>query len=167
MLKAFLHRRTIVAAAMLGVMAALAIPFAAAGSPHFIGTPSCTKNADFSLTCSGKAAGLGNSPTGAFLTSRDVSGTIQCQNNGGNFPPPKGFDFGPLTGPTQNITVHNGQITFSPSIGPPPLPSASDFCPNGKTWRVVILSLTYNGVVLHIQQNGADLLTFDFGSIDP
>jgi hypothetical protein len=32
---------------------------------------------------------------------------------------------------------------------------------------VVILSLTYNGVVLHIQQNGADLLTFDFGNIDP
>ena len=167
MLKPFLQRRTILAAAMLGVMAALAIPIAAAGSPHFIGTPSCTKNADFSLTCSGKAAGLGNSPTGAFLTSSDVSGTIQCQNNGGNFPPPKQFDFGPLTGPTQPITVHNGQITFSPSIGPPPLPSASDFCPSGKTWRVVILSLTYNGVVLHIQQNGADLLTYDFGNIDP
>jgi hypothetical protein len=165
--KGFLKRRSIAFAAVLGVVAALAIPMAFADSPHFIGTPTCTKNADFSLTCSGKAAGLGNSPTGAFLTSSDVSGTIQCQNNGGNFPPPKGFDFGPLTGQTQNITPHNGVIKFSPTIGPPPLPNARDFCPNGKTWRVVIITLTYNDVVLHIQQGGVDLLTFDFGNIDP
>lgn len=165
--KGFLKRRSLVVAALFGVVAALALPVAFADSPHFIGTPSCTKNADFSLTCSGKASGLGNSPSGAFLTSSDVSGTIQCQNNGGNFPPPKAFDFGPLTGQTENITPHNGQITFSPTIGPPPLPSAKDFCPNGKTWRVVIITLTYNNVVLHIQQNGVDLLTFDFGNIDP
>lgn len=165
--KRLLKRRWVAAAAALGVVAALAIPMALATSPHFIGTPTCTKNADYSLTCSGKAAGLGNSPTGAFLTSSDVSGTLQCQNNGGNFPPPKAYDFGPLTGQTQNIIPHNGQITFSPSIGPPPLPTARDFCPSGKTWRVVITSLTYNNVELHIQQGGTDLLTYDFGNIDP
>jgi len=167
MLRGFLHQRWVAPAALLGVVAALAIPMAFADSPHFIGTPTCTKSADFSLTCSGKASGLGNSPSAAFLTSSDVSGSLQCQNNGGNFPAPKQFDFGPLTGQTQSITPHNGQITFSPTIGPPPLPSAKDFCPNGKTWRLVVLSLTYDNVVLHIQQGGVDLLTWDFGNVDP
>jgi hypothetical protein len=153
---------------LVTLVAGLAFASAAfADSPHFIGTPTCTKNANFSLTCSGKAVGLGNSPTAAFLTSSNVSGNLQCQNNGGNFPPPKAYDFGPLTGPSQNITPHNGTIRFSPTIGPPPLPSAGDFCPSGKTWRVVIITLTYEDVVLHIQQNGVDLLSYDFGDIDP
>lgn len=154
----------VLSVALVGALTLTVAAFAA--SPHFIGTPSCTKNADFSLTCSGKATGLGNSPSGAFLTASDVSGNLQCQNNGGNFPPPKAFNFGPLTGPTQNITPHNGQITFSPTLGPPPLPTARDICPSAK-WRVVVISLTYSNVVLHIQQGSTDLLTFNFGNIDP
>jgi hypothetical protein len=161
-------RRLLFVGALVMAVGALAVPAALADSPHFIGTPSCTKNADFSLTCSGKASGLGSTPISAYVTSTNVSGNIQCQNNGGNFPAPKNYDFGPLTGPTTNITPHNGQITFSVSVGPPTLPSASDLCPNGKKWTVVILSLTYKNVQLFLDDtSGNHLLQYNFGDIDP
>jgi hypothetical protein len=60
---------------------------AQAQSPHFVGTPTCTKSLSSGLTCSGKAAGLGNGPTAAFLTADKVSATYNCQNHGGNIAP--------------------------------------------------------------------------------
>src|SRR5215831_18609421 len=39
------------------------------------------------LTCSGKAAGLGNGPTAAFLTAGSVSATYVCHNHGGQVAP--------------------------------------------------------------------------------
>ncbi|HET7389178.1 MAG TPA: hypothetical protein VFJ51_00020 [Nitrososphaeraceae archaeon] len=74
--------------------------------------------------------------------------------------------FGPLQGQTTLITPRNGQITASASIGPPPLPSSAQVCPN-PNWSISILRLTYDNVVLHIQQNGLDILTFNFGNVDP
>ena len=139
---------------------------AAAASPHFIGTPQIVKNPNFSLTANFKAAGLGNLPTGAFLTSSGGTADLQCVNPGGNNPPPKRVDFGPLQGQTTFIQPRNGQITASASIGPPPLPSAFQICPN-PNWSVQLVSLTYENVVLHIQQNGVDILTFNFGNVDP
>jgi len=69
-----LKKRYVLAAALIGAVAALsAVAFA--DSAHFIGTPTCTKSADTGLTCSGKAAGLGNGPTVAFLTADSVSAT--------------------------------------------------------------------------------------------
>jgi len=39
--------------------------------------------------------------------------------------------------------------------------------PNGN-WSVRLTSLTYNDVSLHIQQpEGVEILTFNFGTIDP
>jgi hypothetical protein len=137
-----------------------------AASPHFIKTPKITKNADFSLTATFTAAGLANLPTGAFLTSSGGTADLQCVNPGGNNPPPKRVDFGPLQGQTTDIPVHNGNIKGSATIGPPSLPSAAQICPN-KNWDINILSLTYFNVVLHIQQQGTDLLTFNFGNVDP
>jgi hypothetical protein len=160
---------------MLGSMVASAVIFAAlafapaasAQSPHFVGTPTCTKSASGVLTCSGKAAGLGNGPTQAFLTASSVSATYECVNKGGNVAPGQPVVLQNVTGPTQNITPRNGQITFSPSLSPPPTPSASQTCPNGN-WTVRRTSLTYTNVVLHIQQPpGTDVLTFSFGTIDP
>jgi hypothetical protein len=59
------------------------------------------------------------------------------------------------------------QITFAPNIPVPTPPSAAADCPNGN-WTVVLTSLTYTNVVLHIQQPpGTDVLTSDFGTIDP
>jgi hypothetical protein len=139
---------------------------AAAASPHFIGTPTITKNPDFSLTAKFKAAGLGNVVTDIFLTSSGGTADLQCVNPGGNNPPPKQVDFGPLQGQTVTVTPRNGQVTASPTIGPPPLPGPSEICPN-PNWSVQINSLTYENVVLHIQQGGVDILTFNFGDVDP
>jgi hypothetical protein len=140
---------------------------AQAQSPHFIGTPTCTKSLSSGLTCSGKAAGLGNGPTAAFLTASSVTATYVCHNKGGNVAPGQPVVTQGVTGPTQTITPHNGQITFSPNIPPPTPPSPAVECPNGN-WTVVLTSLTYSDVVLHIQQPpGTDVLTFSFGTIDP
>jgi hypothetical protein len=40
-------------------------------------------------------------------------------------------------------------------------------CPNGN-WNVILTSLTYTNVVLHIQQPpGTEVLTDNLGTIDP
>jgi hypothetical protein len=140
-------------------------PAAFADSPHFIGTPTCTKSLSTGLTCKGKAAGLGNGPSAAFLTAESVEATYVCVNHGGNVAPGQPIVTQEVIGPTQTITPHNGQITFSPTIPPPAPPSAKTECPNGN-WTVRLTSLTYTNVVLHIQQPpGTDILTFSFGTI--
>jgi hypothetical protein len=159
--------RFILPSAVAVIAAAVFAAVAVAQSPHFIGTPSCTKSVSTGLTCSGKAAGLGNGPTAAFLTASSVTATYECVNKGGNVAPGQPVVTQNVTGPTQTITPHNGQITFSPNIPPPPTPSAASDCPNGN-WTVRLTSLTYTDVVLHIQQPpGTDVLTFSFGTIDP
>lgn len=161
-----LKKRYVLVAALVGAIAAIsAIAFAE--SPHFIGTPTCTKSLTSGLTCSGKAAGLGNGPTAAFLTADKVTANYVCKNHGGNIAPGQPVVTQDVTGPTQTITPHNGQITFSPNIPPPTPPSSAVECPNGN-WAVVLTSLSYTNVVLHIQQPpGTDVLTFNFGNIDP
>lgn len=151
------------------VFAALALmssPIVMAASPHFIGTPTTTKNPNGSLTATFKAAGLGNVITEIFLSSSGGTATLQCVNPGGNSPPPKQVSFGPLQGQVVTVTPRNGQVTASPSIGPPPLPGASEICPN-PNWSVQLVSITYFNVVLHIQQGGVDVLAFSFGNVDP
>jgi hypothetical protein len=140
---------------------------ALAQSPHFVGTPTCTKSTSTGLTCSGKAAGLGNGPTAAFLTASSVTANYECVNHGGNVAPGQPAVTQNVTGPTQTITPHNGQITFSPTIPPPTPPSAATECPSAN-WTVRLTSLTYTGVVLHIQQPpGTNVLTDNLGTIDP
>jgi hypothetical protein len=151
------------ALAATGLLASTAF----AQSPHFIGTPSCTKSVTSGLTCSGKAAGLGNEPAFVFLTASSVTATYECVNKGGNVAPGQPVVTQNVEGPTQVITPHNGQVTFSATLPAPTPPSAATECPNGN-WRVRLTSLTYNDVVLHIQQpEGVEILTFDFGTIDP
>lgn len=161
-----LKARYAVVAAIVGAVAAMS-SFAFADNAHFIGTPTCSKSNSGVLTCSGKAAGLGNGLTEAFLTASSVTATYECVNHGGNVAPGQPVVEQDVTGPSQTITPHNGQITFSPSLSPPATPSARSECPNGN-WTVRRTSLTYNDVVLHIQQPpGTDVLTYSFGTIDP
>jgi hypothetical protein len=161
-----LKARYVAIAATIGAITALST-VAFAESAHFIGTPTCSKSNSGVLTCSGKAAGLGNGPTAAFLTASSVVATYECVNHGGNVAPGQPTVLQNVTGPTQTINPRNGQITFSPSLSPPANPSASTTCPNGN-WTVRRTSLTYNDVVLHIQQPpGTDVLTKSFGDIDP
>jgi hypothetical protein len=150
------------------ILVITAAPVALAASPHFIGTPTVSKSSSGALTVSFKAAGLANVATGAFLTASEVSANLQCVNPGGNNPPPKTATFGPQTGPTTQITPRNGQITGSATLQPPSqaqLQAAAD-CPN-PNWTVKTLSITYTDVVLHIQQNQQDILTFNAGTVDP
>jgi hypothetical protein len=164
MLRRFLFLLTVPAMLLGSVLFATA---AQAQSPHFVGTTSCTKSVSTGLTCSGKAAGLANGPTAAFLTASSVTANYVCTNKGGNVAPGQPVVTQNVTGPTQNITPRNGQITFSVTIPPPTPPSAATECPNGN-WTVVLTSLTYNDVVLHIQQPpGTDVLTDSLGTIDP
>jgi hypothetical protein len=164
MLRRFLFLLTVPAMLLGSVLFATA---AQAQSPHFVGTPTCTKSLSSGLTCSGKAAGLGNGPTAAFLTAGSITANYVCQNKGGNVAPGQPVVTQNVTGPTQNITPRNGQITFSPTIPPPTPPSAATECPNGN-WKVVLTSLTYTDVTLHIQQPpGTDVLTDNLGTIDP
>jgi hypothetical protein len=164
MLRRFLFLLTVPAMLLGSVLFATA---AQAQSPHFVGTPSCTKSLSTGLTCSGKAAGLANGPTAAFLTAGSVTANYVCTNKGGNVAPGQPVVTQAVTGPSQNITPRNGQITFSPTIPPPTPPSAATECPNGN-WTVVLTSLTYTDVVLHIQQPpGTDVLTDNLGTIDP
>jgi hypothetical protein len=115
---------TITSTVLLAFVVIAAAPSPAlAASPHFIGTPTITKNPNFSLTTTFKAAGLGNVVSAAFLTASGGTALLQCVNPGGNNPPPKQVAFGPLQGQITFIPPSNGQITASASIGPPPLPS--------------------------------------------
>jgi hypothetical protein len=157
-------RLSIVAAAAIAICYGLAIAPAYADSPHFIGDPSCTISTTTGLTCSGKAAGLGNGPVVAFLTADSVNATYVCHNKGGNVAPGQPIVSQNVEGPSQNITPHNGSITFAPTIPPPPKPSSATDCPNGN-WSVVLTALSYTNVVLHIQIGGVDVLTFSFGNI--
>jgi hypothetical protein len=150
----------------LAVSVSLAI--GSGGNPHFIGTPTCAKNSKtFVLTCSGKAAGLDEAITMAFLTASSVTERVVCVNHGGNIAPGQGTSQTSVQGPTQIILPHNGQITFSVQLNPPPKPTPAQAGCQNSNWTVMVLSVTYTNVVLHIQQNGVDALTFSFGTIDP
>ncbi|MFF4349391.1 hypothetical protein [Streptomyces sp. NPDC001530] len=160
-------RRVLAAAVMTLVATATGVSTATAQSPHFIGDVTCTKSLTTGLQCSGKAAGLGNDPTQAFLTAGSVEAEYVCVNRGGNIAPGQGTEFQNVQGPTQDIDPRNGQITFrNVTIPPPETPSAREVCPNGN-WRVELLHLTFRDVVLHIQQGDEDLLTRRFALIDP
>jgi hypothetical protein len=153
---------------VLVILAAGAVaPTAFADSAHFIGTPSCTKSLSSGLTCKGKAAGLGNGPTFASLTAEEVKAEYVCENKGGNVAPGQPVVLQNVSGPTQEITPRNGQITFSPNIPVPPKPSAAVDCPNGN-WKVKLTSLTYVNVVLTVEQPATGtVLTDKLGTIDP
>ena len=84
MLRRILFLFTVPAILLASILTATA---AQAQSPHFVGTPSCTKPVSSGLTCSGKAAGQGNGPTAAFLAAGSVSATYVCHNHGGQVAP--------------------------------------------------------------------------------
>jgi hypothetical protein len=149
----------LVAAAVVGIFAAVA----SADNPKFLTGPNYTATTS-AFTASGKATGLGNSPVLAFLTADSVDVNFQCQNHGQNFAPGHPATATNVTGSPQNFSPHNGNIVFSVSLPAPVPPSAADVCPS-KQWTVVVSSVSYNGVVLHIQSQadpGVDLLAYAF-----
>jgi hypothetical protein len=158
--------RRFAAVLVAGILAsAVGAQVASAESAHFVGSFSISKSLTSGLSVSGKAAGLGNGPTNAFLTADSVSATYECVNHGGNVAPGQPIVNQNVTGPVQTITPHNGQITFTVTIPPPATPSSATTCPNGN-WKVRITSLTYTNVVLHVVNESTNL-TANLGTIDP
>lgn len=142
---------------------------AAAQNPHFIGTPTITKSISgttATLTTSGKVAGLGSEPTQFTLTTSSITAETACTNKGGNNPPGQTATFGPTTGQTTNITPRNGQITFNNAAPLSITVTAQQAgCPDGM--KPSITSATFSDVTLHLVQNGQEVLTFNFGTVDP
>jgi hypothetical protein len=139
----------------------------AAASPHFTGTLAIGKNTNYSLTAMFTAVGVPYLPVKVFLTSSGGEVGLRCFNPSENDPLPKKVTFKPLQSQQAFLQPNNGQIKANSTIGPPPLPT-NEIC-LGKNWDVKIAyTLTYFDVVLHIQQqNGQDILAFNYGNIDP
>lgn len=153
-------------AAMLASTTATA---AFAGSAHFIGTPTINRaisGTTATVTTSGKVAGLGSAPTQVFLTTSGVTAKTVCTNGGGNNPPGQDATFGPTQGKITTIQPRNGQVTFN-NAGPLSITVTAEQagCPGKMTPSIT--SATFSDVVLHIVQNGQEVLTFNFGDVDP
>ncbi|MDX2679377.1 hypothetical protein [Streptomyces soliscabiei] len=163
-------RRVIKVLMMTLLALGIGVTPALAQNEHFVGEPTCTKSLSgnqATITCTGKVAGLGRGPASVFLSADSVRARYVCVNRGGNTAPGHPAFFGPLEGTSQTITPRAGQITFRATLQSPPNPPSSQVCPNGN-WRVVLASATFVNVVLHVQQPvGTDVLTWNFGDIDP
>ncbi|WP_329385326.1 hypothetical protein OG625_25275 [Streptomyces sp. NBC_01351] len=158
-------RRVLATALLTLVASAAGTVTATAQGEHFIGAITCTKSLSSGLTCAGKAAGLGNRATSAFLSAESVQAEYICVNRGGNTAPGQGTEFNVVVGPSRNFNPRNGQITFTNVNLPiPDAPSSRDVCPNGN-WTVNLTRVFYEDVVLHIQQNGTDILFKELGDI--
>ena len=112
-------RRFILLSVLALVAAALAVPVAWAGSPHFVGTPTVTRDGD-ALTVSGKVAGLGDETQINVAVTADVA----CINPGNNQPKAenKGATIAEGTFPVQNgkaLFSVTGTGTTSPDCSPP------------------------------------------------
>ncbi len=166
-----MKRKWIVSALPLLALVALVTPVVAgSANPHFIGSPVIAKSLTTGLSVTWKVAGLGSFTSAAFLTASSVVANYDCVNHGGNIAPGQPVVTQNVVGPTTTIPPSNGQITFTVGIPVPPSPSAGIVCPShtGSTeWTVMLTSLTYNDVIVHIQQGGVDVLTASLGNIDP
>ena len=153
---------------MFAVMGLTASAAGAAARPHTIGQPTVDIDSSGNLSVQWKVAGLGNFTSAAFLTADRVEATYGCDNpgvggDGIQIPPGQPIVLDDVVGPTTTIPPSNGNITFTVGIPAPPAPSATDFCP-GSNWSLVLVSITYVNVVLHIQQGGVDVLTVPLGT---
>jgi hypothetical protein len=111
-------RRFMLATLLTLVAAAVAVP-AWAGSPHFVGSPTITRDGD-ALTVSGKVAGLGDETQINVAVTADVA----CVNPGNNEPKAENKDATIAEGqfPVQNGKAQfsvTGTGTTSPDCSPP------------------------------------------------
>jgi hypothetical protein len=113
-------RRLLVLAVLALAAAAVAVPAAWAGSPHFINSAFSVTRSDDTLTVSGKEAGLGDEAQ----IHVELSATALCINGGGNHP--KAVNKADVTS-AGDFPVQNGKAewtlsvtaTFQPECAPP------------------------------------------------
>lgn len=112
-------RRALLVTVLALATTALAVPAAWAGSPHFVGTPTITRDGD-AITVSGKVAGLGDETQIHVVVTADVA----CVNPGSQKPKAenKGATIAEGDFPVQNgkaIFSATGTGTTSPDCSPP------------------------------------------------
>src|SRR5438132_5390266 len=159
-----LKKRSIVTAAVLGVVAALLVAVATASTTTFnaanapngthvqTGTPSCSVGSNNLVTCSSyELAGVANvNATGSLDAT--YTATVQSRNHGGQIVEVKS-QAESASAPTGSLSHENGRVTV-PSLNSGPVPSAGDFeamatCPNGnwtkelESGTVTLQSFTY------------------------
>jgi hypothetical protein len=140
-----MRRRLLILALAIGLVA---VPVAIASGAHFIASAtSCTKTDSLTLTCSFKEAGLSSGSVENITLSATVSGTISCQNGGGNFPTAK-LNQQPVSNTGTFTASKNGNIVGSLSVSP------ANPCPPGQT---EVGSVTYTNVVLTDNTSGASI----------
>ena len=113
-------RRVLVVAVLALATAAVLVPAALAGSPHFVNNAFSISRADNSLTVSGKEAGLGDEAQVHIV----VSATALCINPGGHHPKAVNKEDVAAEG---DFPVQNGKAefsltltaTFQPECSPP------------------------------------------------
>jgi hypothetical protein len=133
-------RRTLIATALVSLVALCFTAAASAQSGHFVGTPTC-EDVGLTVECTGKVAGLGGT---TFTISVSAQGTasVECTNPGGNVAPGQSFTF-TATGNTGSIpTPRNGQYRFSVSTIAPTAPA--DSCPNDM-WSAAVTDVEFTG----------------------
>ncbi|MEV5314147.1 hypothetical protein [Streptomyces sp. NPDC052610] len=162
-------KRVFATAALTLATTVVGMSTATAQSPHFVGTPTCTKSLSTGLTCTGKVAGLGSATTRVFLDASSVSVTTACANPGRptEIVPGQPITTGAVEGEPVDIPPRNGRINIRATLSVPETPAAQDVCPN-RRWTVLVTSVTFNDVTLHVEQPpGNEVLSFFFGDIDP
>ena len=105
-------RKLLFLGALFIAAAAVAAPAAYTDNPQFNRGPNYSATTT-ALTATGKATGMGNSTTEAFLTADEIDVTFRCQNHGQNFAGGHPATSTNVTGPVEDIAPHNGQITFN------------------------------------------------------
>ena len=134
-----------------------------AAKPHFSGTPDIIKDSDLSITVNYQAKELGKKTANVTLSSHTTA-LIGCVNPGGQLSPSKGVQSEETQSQSVQIKPKDGKIKGSLNSGPPTFPSVLSVCPN-KNWHTSILSLTYENVVMVIQQKNSEILKFNFGNV--
>jgi hypothetical protein len=115
---------------VLMLVAALSL---SAGSPHFVGVPTSTVDAENSLLESGKVAGLGNVPQIHVELSADAA----CINNGGHHP--KAVNKGSFS-VGGDFPVQNGKALFLLALDAVFQPPCDP--PMTVTWSNISLTVT-------------------------
>ena len=130
-------RRLLLVAVLALATAAVAVPVAWAGSPHFIQSAFSVTRSDNTLTVSGKEAGLGDESQVHIV----VSATAECINNGGKHPKAVNKTDVSAAG---DFPVQNGKADFSLSLTATFQPSCSP--PMTVRFTNVTVTDTTNGI---------------------
>ena len=130
-------RRLVLTAVLAVATAAVAVPVAWAGSPHFVSNTVTATRTDNSLTVSGKEAGLGDEAQVHIV----VSATAVCINPGGNHPKAVNKESVSNAG---DFPVQNGKAEFSLTLTATFQPDCTP--PMTVEFRNVTVTDTTNGI---------------------